>query len=240
MLRSRLLNADPTDKRGFRFRGREVSRLEAFSDCVFAFALTLIVVALEVPKTIEQLLAIMRTFPVFGICFVALLNVWWLHHRFFRRYGLTDMPVFLLNGALLFMVLFYVYPLRFLFGLLLGVDAPLRIELEQGRDMFTVYGGGFAAVYFVFSVMHFHAWRLRAKLELDELERWMTLETIFQHLVLAAVGLLSVAVARLAPPEHLSFAGWIFFVIPIPMTIVGTYFGKRIAALQRPVPIRTA
>jgi uncharacterized membrane protein len=240
MLRSRLLNADPTDKRGFRFRSREVSRLEAFSDCVFAFALTLIVVSLEVPRTIEHLLSTMKSFPVFGVCFAALLNVWWVHHRFFRRYGLTDLPVFLLNSVLLFMVLFFVYPLRFLFGQLLRVDAPAPMDVEQGRDMFTVYGGGFAAVYLVFALMYFHAWRLREKLELDELERWMTLETIAHHLVLAAVGLLSIVVARLAPPAQLTWAGWIFFVIPIPMTIVGSYFGKRISALERELPGRVA
>jgi hypothetical protein len=36
-----------------RWRGHEVCRLEAFSDTVFAFALTLLVAALEVPRVTE-------------------------------------------------------------------------------------------------------------------------------------------------------------------------------------------
>lgn len=35
----------------FRLRGHEVSRIEALSDAVFGFAITLLVVVLEVPQT---------------------------------------------------------------------------------------------------------------------------------------------------------------------------------------------
>ena len=44
----------------FRYRAHEVSRIEAFSDIVFGFALTLIVVSLEVPKTYNELIEAMR------------------------------------------------------------------------------------------------------------------------------------------------------------------------------------
>ena len=42
---------DHIAKDGFRLRGTEMSRIDAFSDVVFGFALTLIVVSLDVPKT---------------------------------------------------------------------------------------------------------------------------------------------------------------------------------------------
>src|ERR1051325_7541003 len=104
----------------FRCRAGEITRLEGFSDAVFAFAVTLLVVSLEVPHTFEELLDAMRGFAAFGISFAILFQVWFHHYRYFRRYGLQDTATVILNGALLFVVLFYVYPLKFLFTMLVG------------------------------------------------------------------------------------------------------------------------
>src|SRR5438270_2435234 len=75
---------------GFRWRGGEIARIEGLSDAVFAFAVTLLVVSLEVPKTFNELLAILRGFIPFAICFALLMQVWHEEYRFFRRYALQD------------------------------------------------------------------------------------------------------------------------------------------------------
>ena len=71
-------------------RRHEVSRLEAFSDAAFAFALTLLVVSLDVPKSYDELMRTMRGFPSFACCFALLVWIWHEHNMFFRRYGLQD------------------------------------------------------------------------------------------------------------------------------------------------------
>ena len=72
-------------------------------------------VSLEVPDTFDELLATMRGFFAFAISFYMLFIVWNEHYRYFRRYGLDDSATRDLNAVLLFVVLFYVYPLKFLF-----------------------------------------------------------------------------------------------------------------------------
>src|SRR5262249_31622878 len=111
-------------------RRREVSRVEGFSDAVFGFAVTLLVVSLEVPKTFDELLGMMRGLPAFAVSFALLFQIWWRHYRFFRKYDLEDGPVIALTGVLLFVVLFYVYPLKFLWSFVF-----LPVEGRGAADM---------------------------------------------------------------------------------------------------------
>ena len=62
----------------------------------------------------------MKGFVAFAICFAILVQVWYYHYIYSRRYGLQTTYTIVLNAALLFVVLFYVYPLKFLFTLVVG------------------------------------------------------------------------------------------------------------------------
>jgi Endosomal/lysosomal potassium channel TMEM175 len=71
-------------------RQHEVSRLEGFSDAVFGFALTLLVVSLDVPDTVEELKLLVRGSVPFALMFAMVCCIWWEHNKFFRRFGLQD------------------------------------------------------------------------------------------------------------------------------------------------------
>lgn len=172
----------------FQLRGREMNRIEAVSDVVFGFALALLVVSLEVPHTYADLIAAMRGFPAFAFTFGGLMYVWVRHYYFFRYYGLDDLTTIILNTVLLFLVLFYVYPLKFLFSVFLvnvwinplfgiqnqitAIHGGLDPVMTWGdvRGVFVIFGAGIAAIYFVFAALLWHAYRLREDLRLSAFE----------------------------------------------------------------------
>ena len=202
---------------GFRMRGTEVTRLESFSDAVFGFALTLLVVSLEVPKSFSDLMTTMRGVPAFAVCFAMLASIWNTHYRFCRRYGLDDGTARFLTCALLFIVLLYVYPLKFLFtlgmnDLLFGqsATAPL-VSRGEVSTLLIIYSLGFAGVYFAFTLLYFHAWRLRDGLGLSDLERLDTRYLIGRLLSVSAFALIVAGVARLS--WFSPWGGYVYFLI---------------------------
>ena len=210
MLRQELHHRHTGAPRGFRPRGTEVTRIEGFSDAVFAFALTLLVVSLEVPRTFHELLQTMQGFVAFAICFALLMQIWFKHYGYFRRYGLQDMPTRVLNAVLLFIVLFYVYPLKFLWTHLGRGGSSFTVN--EGRMLLVIYGLGGAAVFSIFVLLYRHAWRLRDDIDLDALERYETRAALRENVLMAAVPVFSVLLALALPARVVGLAGWAYMI----------------------------
>lgn len=208
----------------FRVRGREVSRVEAFSDVVFGFALTLIVVSLEVPQTFKELMEIMRGFTAFAICFAVLTWVWHCHHTFFRRYALNDEYTIFLNTVLLFLVLFYTYPLKFIFSI---VTRQIHGGSGDARTLFLIYGLGFAGIFAVLFLMYRHAWSKREELELNEYELHDTRTAMIMYGAYIAIGVLSCGIAQVANRSWIGWAGLVYFLIGPVSAAIGYMRGVR-------------
>jgi uncharacterized membrane protein len=226
LIRESLAKREAEVRNGFRLRGlREVSRVEALSDGVFAFAITLLVVSLEVPRTFDQLLVMMRGFLAFAITFAMLFHVWFIHYNFFRRYGLSDNFTVWMTALLLFVVLFYVYPLKFVWTLMVNVVLGFGRTVEVGGQavpvvraaqmptLLAVYGAGFAAVFVIFALLYWHAYRKRADLELSALETHDTRSHAQANALMALVGLLSVALALSNTAAGSLLAGLVYWLI---------------------------
>lgn len=208
----------------------EVTRLEGFSDAVFGFALTLLVVSLEVPQTEQELMNTMRGFGAFAVCFGAVSWIWYEHNLFFRRYGLQDGLTIFLNLVLLFVVLFYVYPLKFIFSTLLGGifggPQPAGGGFAHGSSLMLLYSLAVFAIFFVFTILYWHALRHRDELELDKLSVFDAGTGASRHLLTALVALVSIAIALLLPRQP-QWAGWIYFLLYPTLGIHGYLRGSR-------------
>jgi uncharacterized membrane protein len=98
-------------------------RLESFSDCVFSFALTLLVLEFQIPNpdasTTNQvlgnnLLALWPSFVAFGMSFVVVLIMWINHHELIRLARKLDYPLLYTNGGALLTVTFMPFPTKVL------------------------------------------------------------------------------------------------------------------------------
>lgn len=115
-------------------------RIEAFSDGVFAIAITLLVLEIKVPghTEVEQqglahlLVALWPSYLAFITSFITILVIWVKHHWMFTLIKRTD-PTFLYrNGLLLFFITFLPFPTALLAEYLLHPEAKVAANLYTG------------------------------------------------------------------------------------------------------------
>jgi uncharacterized membrane protein len=221
-------------ERYFQWRGQHVSRLEGLSDAVFGFALTLLVVASEVPRTFDGLARVLRDFPAFVACFALLMLFWNEHYRFFRRYGLEDWLTRCLNYVILLLVLFSVYPLKFLFsswfsGWFGGSMDDSFSTPSQLRFVYRIYGGGFACIWAAYALLTWHALRLRDSLRLNAVEVVLTKLELNGFLINIGVCLLSIGLTF--TNVHLAVPGLIYSLLGPLLAANGFWHGAKVTRL---------
>lgn len=95
----------------------ETNRLEAFSDAVFAIAITLLILEIRLPareanniSLLSALGTLWPSFLAFVLSFLVILMIWINHRELFRLVEGVDHKVMWANGSLLLMVVFLPFP----------------------------------------------------------------------------------------------------------------------------------
>src|SRR5437660_3103020 len=220
---------------GFRLRGMEITRLETFIDAVFAFAITMLVIAAQqIPDDIETLLAAFKNVPVFVASIIVLGIFWRVHWLWSRRYGLEDGISIFISWAMIVTILIYMYPLKAIFSsmwfLLSGgrVGHTLGPHSEsQVRALFAVFALGFTAIAVEMVLLNLRAWQLREPLRLNARERAMTFNEVTGWSIPVGVGLVSLVLALCLPGTQIQWSGWIYFSMAILVPLQKAYFKRK-------------
>jgi uncharacterized membrane protein len=191
--------------------GRDVSRIEGFSDAVFGFALTLLVASLEVPPDFEALKQTLRGFLPFALTFALISWIWYLHYSFFREFGLEDRLTIVLNSILLFVVLFFVYPLKVMANNLVGIGETFtRLSEYDNRFLMVAYSSGVIAVFLVFFLLNWNAYRQRQALDLQPEQLYDIGTALRAHASSTLLGVTSVLLAVSLPMSVFALSGLIY------------------------------
>ncbi len=121
---------------------KETGRVEAFSDGIFAIAMTLLILEIRLPEEIapgtlgDALLHLWRSYLAFLTSFSTIGVMWVNHHRIFNLIRRTDQAVLALNLLLMLGVTFLPFPTAVVARNIQSVDARTAVLFYNGT--FTV------------------------------------------------------------------------------------------------------
>jgi len=132
---------------------KETARIEAFSDGVFAIAVTLLVLELHVPEITEaknpkallnELISQWPGYLSFIISFFSIFIIWVNHHKIFKQIYKRNSGLMFANGFILFLVSLVSYPSALL----------ARFYLSDAKQLsVTIYTGLFVLINLAFNIL---------------------------------------------------------------------------------------
>jgi uncharacterized membrane protein len=119
----------------------ETGRVEAFSDGVFAIAITLLILAVGFEQAQaegdlgQQLLDLWPAYLAYAASFLTIGIMWVNHHAVFRQFARVDRSLLLLNIMLLMLIAFVPFPTRVVADHALSPDDRKAAALLYGSTM---------------------------------------------------------------------------------------------------------
>jgi uncharacterized membrane protein len=190
------------------------NRLEAFSDGVFAIAITLLVLEIHVPepgtgKLSHELAAQWPSYAAFFVSFLTIGIIWINHHAMLRRLARADHSILIWNLFLLMTV-----------SILPFTTALMAQYLKEGEGeklAAALYSGSFLLMGLVFAGMQRHILVRRTALLAREVDR----QGRSRVLRLAALGIapygLATALAIVSPYLSLVICGAVAIYYALPL-----------------------
>jgi TMEM175 potassium channel family protein len=131
----------------------DTNRLEAFSDGVFAIAITLLVLDIKLPQSGfalgRELLDLWPSYFAYAISFIVIGAIWINHHSMFDHIVRADRQLLLLNTLHLMFIAFLPFPTAVLAQAIHnGADEPLAVSF---------YGGTLTVIGVLVSAMWYYA-----------------------------------------------------------------------------------
>jgi hypothetical protein len=203
---------------------------------VFALAIAQLILSSTSPSNYAALVDSLTLILPFGITITLIFRLWLQHVRFFYYYNLTDSLVYKANIVLLFLILIYVYPLKFLFTVFFQIMYTLIFEAgnnypwivtnvlsgTDGSGLMVFFGIGGASIYGIYALLYRHVLKNKAELALTTAEVHITKTDLLFNICRIAVSLLSAAIAYFRIGGNWSFpvAGSCYLILIVILAIV--------------------
>jgi uncharacterized membrane protein len=201
----------------------DATRLDAFTDASFAFAVSLMVVgAGGVAPDYAGLLLVMKAIPSFAIGFAIIAMFWFAHVRWREVRGDSDWRSVVLTFLLILSVLIYVHPLR-------AMSASFAAFLSGSpdsygghmTDMFRIYGIGFSIMGAIVAALYVDALR---NPDLDSKRRHEIKGEMFVWLILVTTGIASTLMTATTIGKFSPFA---YASLPVTIMIFVSWWNRQ-------------
>lgn len=224
-------------------RGDKVTRLEAFIDAAFAFAVTLLVISGDqIPTSIVMLKEAMKQIPTYAASFSIIMQIWMNHADWSRRFGLEDSASERLSLLLVFVLLIFVYPLKMVFGsffaLISGGYLPAQFSINTWSEvpiLFQTFAIGFGAMALITYLLFSRAAKLGTELGFSATEIGYAKYKRLMWGMVVLFSVISFVLAMVIPatPESglwIGMPGFIFFGLNIIHIALRRNYNKKISA----------
>lgn len=140
----------------------ETARVEAFSDGVFAIAITLLVLEIHVPpsgdkRLVAELLKLWPSYLAFLASFMTIGIMWLNHHRLFTLIKKSDDGLIVINLAVLMGITWIPFPTALV---------AEHLRRAEGIAAGVLYASSFAAIAVVYNLM----WRYAVRMKLTAVD----------------------------------------------------------------------